>query len=762
MNRFHLSFRKDKTGKGSQSSDKADFARDKISRLLGEGATIERTWSIASTAYRRSSDETATSSEELSGTDLSQASTLEMAPLDKLLDRKASSILLRKDSKFGSQKSNLSKAHDLKESNSSSTLNSFYDPRAAPLQISQQTSNSSARDLALRKGMPSIKNLVKPQKRSDAAPRKLQSRRSEQALKKSKPKPAAVDITALFPRPGADQRPSTKGSQSTGLTPRVHSRALSGSSSTRSSSTVRIEQGTPRPSGSRDGPAAKSKASQAPQDVSGNPSYLKVNVRRPKAGVKEWFDELDDQSDEDTNDEPDFRQTFVEDLETAFKNGEIRPRTAPELATTNLINYENGFEISLIQRRGNVSKWTVPARPLNIKIPPPQHDSDDPARVPSEDPTIGEPRVNRMESANLREQSVLWLSSSDDEDEDDALPNDLTQLSMQPAIRDSVIMGAIDEAEFEVGTARAISKQPLASGPPAMVNRFLGVDKRDDTASAGRNVPMRRSSRLFSYFNETPTESRANSALTSFPSDYSDVESDDLTAESVRSSLYTNPENTRMMTVTRQEQRLLAAMRSKRASDRPAQGRNSFGSFSDSDASRKSFKIHHPMPRNLRAGTPVAEQLDRGLRRTSVTSGSIRFRDINGIRDYYRRSGMYSRASGTTFQSGRISTATFRSTSTLDMADDCSLSPPEGRESPRLEHARNDSDAEYAEPGADHLTDQVASSTNRRQHTRQPTDSSHIIDLDELNQPSTKREVSSQDFIQWPYSGWKTAAVAAH
>ena len=760
MNRFHLSLRKDKTAKASQASDKADFTADKISRLLGEGATVERTWSIASTAHRRSSDETAVSSEELSGTDLSQASTLEMAPLDRLLDRKASSVLLRKDSKFGSQKSNLSKAHDLKESNSSSTLNSFYDPHSAPLQISQQTSNSSARDLALRKGMPSIKNLIKPQKRSNAAPRKLQSRRSEQALKTLKQKPAAVDITTLFPRPGVDQRPSTKGSQSTGLTPKYHSKALSGSSSTRSSSTVRIEQGTPRPSGSRDGPASKSKTYE-PQDISGNPSYLKVNVRRPKAGVKEWFDELDDQSDEEVNDEPDFRQNFVEDLETAFKNGEIRPRTAPEISAANVVNYENGFEISLIQRRGNTSKWIVPARPLNIKIPPPQHDSDDQVGVPSEDRPAEEPHVNRMESANLQEQSVLYLSSSDDEEDDDELPNDVAQPSMRPGIRDSVLNDAIDEAEFEFGTAQAISTQAIASGPSAKVNRLPGVEKREETASGARNVPMRRSSRLFSYFNETPTETRTNSAMTSFPSDYSDVESDDFAAESVRSSLYANPTNTRMMPVTRQEQRLLAAMRAKRAGDRPAHSRNSFGSFSDSDASHKSFKIHHPMPRTFKAGTPVAEQLDRGLRRTSVTSGSIRFRDLNGIRDYYRRSGMYSRASAGTFQSGRVSTATFRSTSTLDMADDCSLSPTEGRDSPRLGHARNESDAEY-ESGADLSAVRTASSTNHRQHTRQPTDSSHIIDLDELNQTSTKRAVNSQDFISWPYSGWKTAAVAAH
>ena len=43
------------------------------------------------------------------------------------------------------------------------------------------------------------------------------------------------------------------------------------------------------------------------------------------------------------------------------------------------------------------------------------------------------------------------------------------------------------------------------------------------------------------------------------------MDSDDLASESIRSSLYTDPDNTRLMTVTRQEELLLAAMRAKRA-----------------------------------------------------------------------------------------------------------------------------------------------------------------------------------------------------
>lgn len=99
----------------------------------------------------------------------------------------------------------------LRNQGSSSTLRSFYDRQNSPLSISQQTSNSSARDLALRKGFPPIiqrspllnvesvdhfdqhfgghqPHLGENDFHADAA-----------ADKNSRKKPARLDLSMLFP-----------------------------------------------------------------------------------------------------------------------------------------------------------------------------------------------------------------------------------------------------------------------------------------------------------------------------------------------------------------------------------------------------------------------------------------------------------------------------------------------------------------------------------------------------------------------------------
>ncbi|TLD21603.1 hypothetical protein E2P81_ATG08191 [Venturia nashicola] len=62
------------------------------------------------------------------------------------------------DSGAGRQSSVTSSSHNwaLKDYKSSSTLKSFYDPDKLPLPISQQTSESAIRDMALRKGKPIV------------------------------------------------------------------------------------------------------------------------------------------------------------------------------------------------------------------------------------------------------------------------------------------------------------------------------------------------------------------------------------------------------------------------------------------------------------------------------------------------------------------------------------------------------------------------------------------------------------------------------
>jgi hypothetical protein len=100
----------------------------------------------------------------------------------------------------------------LRREDSSSTLRSHYDRQKSPLSISQQTSESSARDLALRKGFPPVAqrspllqvDLMEPfdNQVSKSSNRAEESRYQEDISRDrgSRKKPARLDLSMLFPR----------------------------------------------------------------------------------------------------------------------------------------------------------------------------------------------------------------------------------------------------------------------------------------------------------------------------------------------------------------------------------------------------------------------------------------------------------------------------------------------------------------------------------------------------------------------------------
>lgn len=97
----------------------------------------------------------------------------------------------------------------LRNEGSSSTLRSYYDRQKSPLSISQQTSNSSARDLALRKGFPPIIQRSPLLQVESVDPFDQQFARKQGAEndfhagasteKNSRKKPARLDLSMLFP-----------------------------------------------------------------------------------------------------------------------------------------------------------------------------------------------------------------------------------------------------------------------------------------------------------------------------------------------------------------------------------------------------------------------------------------------------------------------------------------------------------------------------------------------------------------------------------
>jgi hypothetical protein len=92
-------------------------------------------------------------------------------------------------------------SHRVHHKNSSSTLRSFYDRQKSPLAISQQTSASSARDLALVKGYPPVvtRSPLLQVQHVDAQAAESDSN-VEGSPARSKKKSTRLDLTGMFPK----------------------------------------------------------------------------------------------------------------------------------------------------------------------------------------------------------------------------------------------------------------------------------------------------------------------------------------------------------------------------------------------------------------------------------------------------------------------------------------------------------------------------------------------------------------------------------
>ncbi|KAH7342912.1 hypothetical protein BKA65DRAFT_301069 [Rhexocercosporidium sp. MPI-PUGE-AT-0058] len=151
------------------------------------------------------------------------------------MSEKASSTLLGRRYAEDGMTTTSDRSGRLRNEDSSSTLKSFYDRQKIPLSISQQTSASSARDLALRKGCPPIvqrspllqvETALDPFDQHFAASKKHSDGgfQDSQSLEKRK-KPGRLDLTKLFPK---SRRHGDK-SDSDYLTPSPSSASTNGS-----------------------------------------------------------------------------------------------------------------------------------------------------------------------------------------------------------------------------------------------------------------------------------------------------------------------------------------------------------------------------------------------------------------------------------------------------------------------------------------------------------------------------------------------------
>ena len=156
-------------------------------------------------------------------------------PKERRLHGKASSTLLGQSYHGDAATSTPSGEGQLRHEDSSSTLRSHYDRQKSPLSVSQQTSASSTRDAALRKGfLPVINRSPLLQMEMSMDPFEFDfsqvstkpsangiDRATDQTSREKEPrkKPAKLDLSLLFPRPSRhDDRSSDSPSSMTPLT----------------------------------------------------------------------------------------------------------------------------------------------------------------------------------------------------------------------------------------------------------------------------------------------------------------------------------------------------------------------------------------------------------------------------------------------------------------------------------------------------------------------------------------------------------------
>lgn len=201
------------------------------------------------------------------------------------IDRKASSVLLKRQ-----RKAEIQEPHVIKPETFDSSLRSFYDKSGAPLSVSQQTSNSPSRGFALRIGTPSIIR---------ASSQEMEHSKQLRCFGKSQKNPM-YNMNRLAP---LIARPSTNSSQRSLVSSasEAQSEAEGSKASQPSSSQTTITKGPFKTKTKSPLPTKHPVSTEHPSPgvkAVADPARAKVNVRRPKAGAKNWFDNLESESSE--------------------------------------------------------------------------------------------------------------------------------------------------------------------------------------------------------------------------------------------------------------------------------------------------------------------------------------------------------------------------------------------------------------------------------------------------------------------------------
>ena len=341
---------------------------------------------------------------------------------------------------------NSSTSYQLQPQKSSSTMRSHYDAKTSPLSVSQQTSNSAVRDLALRRGKPQV---VADHYAHTASGHEASPVSPLVDLEGRKNKPARLDLSKLFPIPRAGDTwthsnallspaKMVNSPAAMSMNSEYYGQPMTREPTPVSKGRVKLTKHATRRHAEHASPALESPKRLFQRDQYDN---AKVNVRRPPKGVQHWFDALDDDSDELPED----------NRAPAYPSQASRSNHAPKVPLRKASL--NGLQT------GNSSSHPAPRAQKSV----PGFGSHDsfshedmidikgltyPSQISLQTQNSAKTKESTLSKHNLQDSSCLSFSSSEDEHDDDARA--LGKFS----VRKSLIMDE-DAGDIVFGQAQA-------------------------------------------------------------------------------------------------------------------------------------------------------------------------------------------------------------------------------------------------------------------------------------------------------------------
>ena len=468
-----------------------------------------------------------------------------------------------------------------------STLRSHYDPKNSPLSISQQTSASSARDMSLRKGFPSISSplglsTVEAVQSSDcdalhsrniSTDTKISgsSKLSGNSIKRinsiPRRRPSIMDPPTLYPN-------SKRDFHAVSPPPALIDVALPKPLSPPKSSFGRPRWWTKAKTQMPPSPPCPISIDdqRRQEDFDNTLSSTKINVKKPNAqpkpGVRNWFDGLEDEgtltdSDQDIIvlgyrvPEPHTPPVSIHEIMTQGARPPQNPARKSSLS--------NDTEpTTLSDQKPNFGFDTTPMRSLySGSSSQALEETKTPASTPGRSPTTQATTSSKGIPPGMDLQSISFLELSSSEDETESNPD--------APYRRHHIRASIEKASYnnEVSVGNAQRAQPIR--PRSIVNgRTRPLSRRSNSSEKVPPVPRlpdkpRLSQRTSSGRWREMMEDKAGSSESTVDSGESCLNGS-MDSRRGRTKAKQTIRRSNFMKVTSEEEKLLVAMRDKRAS----------------------------------------------------------------------------------------------------------------------------------------------------------------------------------------------------